>query len=284
VGGETELEFTGGIDGPSTLRALAAHTIPGAEVHDPVSGSHTRLIGSSRGLCHATVTIGHDRVLLTVDSTDETQRSEVEATVRRWLDLDTDLAPIVQALEGDPVIGPLIAARPGLRIVGYPDGFETAILIILGQQVSLAAGRTFGGRLVEKFGSAGPGELTAFPTPEQLADVPVEDLRVAVGITGSRARTLAAVSRAFASGFTLEPDGDHLLARATLLEMHGVGPWTADCLALRVLRDPDAFPSGDLVLRKALGGVTAKEAERMSQAWRPWRAYALFHLWTSTSY
>ncbi|HYN67254.1 MAG TPA: 3-methyladenine DNA glycosylase 2, partial [Ornithinibacter sp.] len=116
--------------------------------------------------------------------------------------------------------------------------------------------------------------LRAFPSPEALATLDPADLQRTVGITGARASTVVAIARAVTDG-TLTA-----ATRAGLLSIHGVGPWTADLVALRALRDPDVFPAGDLVLRKALGGVTAKEAATLARAWRPHRSLAVLHLWT----
>jgi len=112
----------------------------------------------------------------------------------------------------------------------------------------------------------------------------VDELRSAVGVTNARARTIHLVAEAFVEGLRLNSAVDPAEARAKLLEIAGVGPWTVEYLAVRALRDTDAFPGGDLVLRKALGGVSTREAESMSEAWRPWRAYALFHLWTASAF
>mgnify|MGYP003552924264 FL=1 len=280
---DIELEAEGGIEALAMLSALAAHAVPGVEAQDSAEGRHTRLVRTSAGERPVTVTIGDEGVTVSSEAGPEEQR-EINGVVRRWLDLDRDLSPVVEALSGDPVTGPLVEARPGLRIVGYPDGFEAAVMTVLGQQVSLAAGRTFGGRLTAAFGRCGPEGLTAFPSPGDLAGLSVEGVQAEVGLTGSRARTVTAVARAFEGGLRLDPEQDPVIARAELLAIPGVGPWTAECLAVRVLRDPDAFPAGDLVLRRALGGITTAEAAAMSVRWKPWRAYALFHLWTATSY
>ena len=280
---DIELETEGGIEAAEMLSALAAHAVPGVEAQDFAEGRHTRLVRTSAGERPVTVTIGDEGVTVSSEAGPEEQR-EINGVVRRWLDLDRDLSPVVEALSGDPVTGPLVEARPGLRIVGYPDGFEAAVMTVLGQQVSLAAGRTFGGRLADAYGRGGPHGLTAFPSPGDLPGLSAEEVRAEVGLTGSRARTVIAVAGAFEDGLILDPEQDPVIARAELLAIPGVGPWTAECLAVRVLRDPDAFPAGDLVLRRALGGITTAEAAAMSVRWKPWRAYALFHLWTATSY
>ncbi|QHC65774.1 3-methyladenine DNA glycosylase 2 [Rathayibacter sp. VKM Ac-2759] len=202
--------------------------------------------------------------------------------MRDWFDLDSDLAAIGRVLSRDPVLAPVIAARPGLRATQYPEAFEAAVMAVLGQQVSVAAARTFGARAAAAFGSAGVDGLGTFPGPEALLAPDPEVLRSAIGITNARARTVRAVATAFAGGLVLERGGDLAEQRRLLLAIPGIGPWTADYLRLRLLGDPDAFPAGDLVLRRALGGVTTAGAETASQAWRPHRAHAAFWLWAST--
>lgn len=277
-----ELRLTPPFDAEAALGNLRAHAIPGVEVVD--GSSITRIVSAASGPLAVTVTLAPDAVTASFAAGNAADAESVTRVIRRWFDLDLDPAQVAAVLGTDPVIGPLIARRPGLRVIGAPNPFETAVMTILGQQVSLAAARTFGGRLVAAFGESGPAALIAFPTPAALADATPEALQGAVGLTGARSRTLHGVASAFAGGLTLEPAGDFAETRARLLALPGVGPWTADYLAVRVLGDRDAFTASDLVLRRALGGVSAKAAEAASEAWRPWRAYALFHLWTSTSY
>ena len=196
------------------------------------------------------------------------------------------------------MLAPLVAARPGLRVVGSTDGWETAVTTVLGQQVSVAAARTFAGRLVALLGppadpslagtddGAGDpdGRPRTFPSPQAVAAVDPARLASAIGLTGARARTVRALAEAAADGLALGPDADPATVRAELLALPGIGPWTVDYLALRALGDRDACPSSDLVLRRALGGITAREVEAVSQRWRPWRAYAVTHLWTEAAY
>lgn len=202
--------------------------------------------------------------------------------VRAWFDLDSDIEAIGRQLARDPLLAPVVAARPGLRATQYPEAFEAAVMSVLGQQVSVAAARTFGGRAVAAFGTSGERGLGLFPSPRALLAAPLDELRAAIGVTSARARTVHAVAAAFAEGLVLDPAADLGLQRRLLLAIPGIGPWTADYLALRLLGDPDAFPAGDLVLRRALGGVTTAVAEAASQRWRPHRAHAAYLLWAST--
>lgn len=266
------------------LASLAAHAIPGLEATDHEARTHRRLLpGTSRPLL-ASVTFEPDRVLLTLDSDDPRERAHAAKTVRSWLDLDAMPAAIAAALGADPIIGPLIAARPGLRVIGYVDGFEGAAMTVIGQQVSLAAARTFAGRFVASFGEPGPEGWRAFPTPHAVAARAAEDIQRAVGLTGARARTLHALAEACASGLHIGPGADPAEVRAKLLALPGIGAWTADYLAMRALGERDAFPAGDLVLQRALGVRSVREVAAIAERWRPYRAYASFHLWTEHAY
>ncbi len=263
---------------------LANHAIPGCEVTDRPGRSHTRLLGTTGGPRRVTVTIRPDAVELVADTDDDGEFAELVRTSRSWLDLDTDTGAVARAFDRDPLLGPLVHRRPGLRVVGYPDAFEAAVMTVLGQQVSVAAGGTFGGRLAAAYGTPTPSGLVRFPTPEVLAVAPHEELRAAIGVTRTRAATVQNVARAVVAGLALDPGGDHVLLRKELLALPGIGPWSADYLAVRVLRDADAFTPGDLVARRAMGNPSIADAERLAEAWRPYRAYALFHLWTSATY
>ncbi|MFM2059249.1 MAG: hypothetical protein RLY71_3634 [Pseudomonadota bacterium] len=209
----------------------------------------------------------------------------VLAGVRRLCDLSGDPQAVAQAL------GPLAAGAPGLRVPGAFDGFEMAVRAVLGQQVTVRAAHTLASRLVAALGepidaafSPPSAALThLFPTPQRLAAAEVEQL-AALGIVRSRAAALIALAREVASGrLDLGPAADVAATLAQLQALPGIGPWTAQYLALRALGWPDAWPSGDVALRKALGGVSAAQAEQMSQAWRPWRSYAVLHLWRGAS-
>jgi 3-methyladenine DNA glycosylase/8-oxoguanine DNA glycosylase len=279
-----------------------AHAVPGldeVEVLADGSSRHRRLVSVDDGRHLLTVTLPTGDVGAPVVTSQGRPDGVAEAAAvgRRWLGLDADPAEGVAALADDPVLGPLVRARPHLRVPGSTDPFETAVLVVLGQHVSLAAGRVFAARLVAAHASAvgcpggGPGdhlgtqlgELRTFPGPEVLANLDPADLQRTVGITGARARTVVAIAEAVADGtLSLGPTRtpDFAEVRQRMLALPGVGPWTTDLVALRALRDPDVFVPGDLVLRKALGGVTATWAAELAQAWRPHRSLAVLHLWT----
>lgn len=210
--------------------------------------------------------------------------------VRRLLDLDADPHTIVEHLEEGP-LAELAHRNIGLRVPGAVDGFEQAVMTILGQQVTVAAARTFGQRLVEACGqplSERPAEIAepdavthVFPSPERLAET---DLR-AIGLTTRRQATIAALANAVNdSALDLSPGANREATRAALLELPGIGPWTAEIVAMRALADPDVFPAGDLILQRAAGdlGLPATPAALAEQAadWAPWRSYAAHLLWT----
>lgn len=276
------LDAPDGLDPVAILGSLAAHNVPGAEWTDAATFSHSRLVRGPRG--PRAVTLQFDRagidLEVAIDDSDPSERAaefrEITEIVRRWFDLEADLGPIREALGRDSLLAPLVAARPSLRVIGSPDRFQSAVTTVLGQQVSLAAGRTFAGRLVETFGEPGPNGLRSFPRPATLAAADPEVLRAALGLTGARARTVLALSQAWRDAGH-EPDVHELLS------IPGVGRWTVDYLSVR-FGNRDAFTPGDLVLRRALGGISPREAEARSEAWRPFRAYALVHLWTEAAY
>jgi 3-methyladenine DNA glycosylase/8-oxoguanine DNA glycosylase len=178
--------------------------------------------------------------------------------VVRVFDLGHDPAPLARALGPDPRLGPLLARAPGIRVPGAWSGWELAVRAVLGQQVSVAGAR----RTAEKLVAAHGG----FPPPEAVVGGPLPSMPAA------RERALRALATAVAGGLRLDPPLDVAATRAALLALPGFGPWTVEYIALRALRDPDAWPGTDLWLRRAAEGA---DPER----WRPWRAYAAMLLW-----
>jgi AraC family transcriptional regulator of adaptative response / DNA-3-methyladenine glycosylase II len=206
------------------------------------------------------------------------------ARVRRMFDADADPRLIHAHLARDPFLRKSIVRRPAQRVMGAFDPFEWAARAVLGQQVSVRAAQTIAGRLVARFGeplgARAVDEVThVWPDAARLAEANEERL-AAIGLTRARARTLLGLARAVADGtVVLDRSAGEATTRESLLALPGIGPWTADYIAMRSLGWPDAFPAGDLGLRKALGNVSAVDCERRSQRWRPWRAYAAAHLW-----
>lgn len=205
--------------------------------------------------------------------------------IRRMFDLDADPQAIARALGADSRLRPLLRKRPGLRLPSGWDGFEIAVRAIIGQQVSVAAARTLTARLAQRHGTPlpvpfGTGLAHLFPSAEALVDV---DL-TAIGLTRARAATINTMARALLEDrvdFRSERTLDDFTARWVALP--GIGPWTANYMAMRALGHPDAFPADDLVLQKAVptdgSRMTAKALTARAEAWRPWRAYAVIQLW-----
>jgi AraC family transcriptional regulator of adaptative response / DNA-3-methyladenine glycosylase II len=191
---------------------------------------------------------------------------------------------IGDAFAGDPVLGPLVRDRPGLRVPGAVDGDELAVRAVLGQQVSLAAARTGTAKLVRAYGDplpeawAGSGPTHTFPTARRLAELDPESLPM----PRARGRALVGLARTLADGdVRLDRGADRDAVRASLLALPGIGPWTADYVALRALGHPDAFLPHDIGVRDALRrlGRDPADASRLAAAWSPWRSYALLYLW-----
>lgn len=276
---------TGRLDPLMCLATLAAHAIPG--IDERVGDEHRRPVR----LDGRTATLGlrftDDAVLVrgVGDPLAADEEPAVAALVCRWFGLAEDLEPVNAHLSRDPLLARLVARRPALRRIGYPDAFEAAATTVLGQQVSVAAMRTFAGRLVARWGGTQVYGLHLFPSADVVARIPADELQAAIGLTRARTRTLLAVAGAFVeAGSGAAADGAFPLTRGQLLALPGIGPWSADYLAVRARLEPDAFTPGDLVLRRALGRISAREAEARAEAWRPYRAHALFHLWTGEAY
>ncbi|MFG2039864.1 DNA-3-methyladenine glycosylase family protein [Dactylosporangium sp. NPDC048998] len=274
------LDASGPFHHDAALAMLAAHAVPGAENTDREASTHTRVLPSTGGPTVVTITFDAGGVCVDLDADDATA-AEVSRRIRSWLDLDTDTALVDRTLIKDALLETLVARRPGIRLVGFPDEFEAVAATVIGQQVSLAAARTFAGRLVARYGTP-IDEFRTFPSAAVLADRDPDELQECAGLTRARAKTLHTVATEWA-------DGDRLAglaadeARRMLLAIPGVGPWTADYLLVRALQHPDTFAPGDLVARRALG-LDQQEAGRRASVWAPYRSYALLHLWTEAAY
>jgi AraC family transcriptional regulator of adaptative response / DNA-3-methyladenine glycosylase II len=273
-------------DWDAMLDFLAARAIPGIEYVSRGEWGRTIEIAGEQG----TVTVrpsGNRALGATICFPRLTALPHIIARLRRVFDLSADPLAIASHLAKDPALADLVAARPGLRVPGAWDGFELAIRAVLGQQITVGAARGLAGRLVAAFGAplAEPvGPLThVFPAPVTLANA---DL-AALGMPRTRAQTLSAVAAA------LIEDPDLFSARRSLEDavsklstIKGIGAWTANYIALRQLREPDAFPASDIGLLRALADETGRrpspdELAARAAAWRPWRAYAAQHLWAA---
>jgi AraC family transcriptional regulator of adaptative response / DNA-3-methyladenine glycosylase II len=205
--------------------------------------------------------------------------------VRDLFDLNARPDEISRQLRKDKFLAASVKANPGLRVPGAFNGFELALRAILGQQITVKAATTVACRFAEAFGepitTPFPELDRLSPEPSRIARASVDDL-APLGVNGARAKSIIALAQA-QKEFPIESgthhDPDATIAR--LAELPGIGQWTAHYIAMRALRWPDAFPKEDIAVRKNLGGVTARAAEEMSQAWRPWRSYAVLHLWKS---
>ncbi len=226
---------------------------------------------------------------LTVEGGGLLRLTDLLSRARRLCDLGADPLALAATLGTDTTLADLLAQRPGLRLPGSWDFFELAVRAVLGQQVSVVAARTLATRLVARCGETvetTDGQLThLFPSAAALAEADLDGL----GLTGARIATLRALAGEVAAG-RLAPSelGDLETAVARLTEIRGIGPWTAHYIAMRGLGETDAFPAGDLVVRQALANgtgnpISPRVAEECAAAWRPWRAYAVVHLWKSAA-
>ena len=274
-------------DAEALLAFLAARAVPLLEEVEGLVYRRTAALGDGAGLVEAEADPARSEIRLRLRGLPAGAALEATRRASRLFDADADPATIAAHLSADPLLAPLVARRPGLRVPGAWDPFETAVRTILGQQVSVKAARTLAARLVTRFGReltdrpASRGLTHLFPRPVDLADADV----AAIGLPAERAGAIRALAREVArSRLDLGPATSLEEAERRLAAIPGVGPWTASAIALRSLGEPDAFPAGDLALRKALAGSaglpSAAAAEARARAWRPWRAYALLHLWT----
>jgi AraC family transcriptional regulator, regulatory protein of adaptative response / DNA-3-methyladenine glycosylase II len=252
-------------DGRSVVGFLRARAVAGVE--EVTNGSYRRNVSFKNGSGVVSVRPKPGGVQADLDLEDPADADEAVARIRRLFDLDTDPGAIAAVLGSDPLLGPLVRGRPGLRVPGAMDGYELAVRAIVGQQVSVAGARTVLGRLVARFGG--------WPTPELLAGSDP------AGFPFPRARGAALVElarMAAAGDLRLEPDVDLAETRSLLLAIPGVGPWTVSYIGMRALGDRDAFLPGDVAVRRALERLGG---EPDHDRWRPWRSYAVMHLWRS---
>lgn len=277
------LPFDGPLDWPALARYFAARAIPGVEAVDGEVYRRTVVVDGDPGVLELSEG-GDDHLLLRAHLPHWEGLIHVVTLARRLAGLDADVETPRATLADDPIAGPLLAARPGLRPPGAWDGFEIGVRGILGQQVSVARATNLAGRLVAQLGTPvsglAPLALThTFPTPETVADADLAGL----GLPGARAAAIRAFARAVADGALRVDHSVGLDALvADVCAIRGLGPWTAHYLALR-LGEPDAFPSSDLGLRRAAGDgadpLSANEMARLAERWRPWRAAVATRLW-----
>jgi AraC family transcriptional regulator of adaptative response / DNA-3-methyladenine glycosylase II len=270
---------------PEMLRYLAGRSLAGVECVCGPCYLRTAALGKHRGWVRVEPVEGRNALAVELSLSLVPVLPGLLARLRNLFDLNARPDVIVRHLGGDARIGPAIRRCPGLRVPGAFHGFELAVRAVLGQQVSVRAATTVAGRMAAAFGqpieTPFPGLNRLSPTPERLAAVDIAEL-AALGIPGKRAETVRTLARAAAAGqLPLEPGpapGDTL---GRLLQLPGVGEWTAQYIVMRAARWPDAFPHGDLGLRNGMGEMSSGQLLRTAEAWRPWRAYAAMHVWHS---
>lgn len=273
-------------DWAAMLGFLSVRAITGLET--VVAGVYRRSI-SVAGI-HGWISVepgAGDWLEVTVDFPEPCAMPEIERRLRRMFDLDAVPEVINAQLAQDPLMAQLVAARPGLRLPGTWDGLELAIRAVLGQQITVVAAIRLAGKLVAQYGQAlstpHAGITHLFPTPEVLAAADLATL----GMPKARGRTLSGVAQALLDDPQLfQPKASLKDGVARLVALPGIGEWTAQYIAMRQLREADAFATGDIGLINALaalegGPVSARQLLARAEAWRPLRAYAAQHLWTS---
>ncbi len=282
---DVSLHFQPPLDAASLLEFFNRRAIAGVEEVFPGGYRRSLRLLHGAGIVELRAAAGHIAARYWLGDA----RDEQEAIVRSRAMLDLDATPdeVLAALGDDELIGPLVAANPGLRVPGTPDPHELAARAVLGQQVSLRGAATLAARLVSAYGEplARPvGAVThLFPPAAVLSGADPGRLAMPAG----RKRALYALSSALASGqLVLDPDADRAQTRARLQELPGIGSWTADYIAMRALGDADAFLSSDLGVRRALAllGRDARTSavRELAERWRPYRAYAFAHLLAAT--
>ena len=274
------------------LDLFAGRAAPGVEqVQDGVY-RRTAAFGDARGWIEVTGGAGnaaragtrHRHLDVRVSASLGAHLMRIAAAVRRMFDLDADPATIARALGADPMLRRAMRAKPGLRVPGAWQPWEIALRAIVGQQVSVAAATTIVGRIVARTGDAVETPFEAlrmlFPSPAAVAAADLSG----IGMPSARVATVQRFAAGLADGsIALETMGSADEIVRSLCAIPGIGPWTAEYIALRALGEPDAFPAGDLGLRKALGnGTPARERDvaAAAEAWRPWRGYAAMYLWS----
>jgi AraC family transcriptional regulator of adaptative response / DNA-3-methyladenine glycosylase II len=280
------LRYQSPYDWPAMLDFLRRRAIPGIESVGADRYARTICLDGVQGTLAIAPAKGN-ALQVTVRFPRLSALPIIIARIRRVFDLASDPVVIGAHLANDPALAPLVRARPGLRVPGAWDGFELAMRAVLGQQITVAGAVRLAGRLVAAYGQPmeqADGELThVFPQPLALATADLSSL----GMPRSRAATLSAVAAAATADrrlFDATSGLDDAVRR--LRAIRGIGEWTAQYIALRQLREPDAFPAADIVLMRAMARLDGREYSSAqllarAEAWRPWRAYAAQHLWTS---
>jgi AraC family transcriptional regulator, regulatory protein of adaptative response / DNA-3-methyladenine glycosylase II len=271
-------------DAAQVLAFLATRAVPGIESADVAS--FRRVLALPYGPGVARLELLPDRVDADLWLTDMRDLATAVQRCRALTDLDADPQAVAEVLGADDRLGSLVAAQPGTRVPGHVDGFELAVRAVLGQQVTVKHGRDLVGAVVRKYGTeiadlAGwDGPAWTFPTPEALVGADPASF----GVPAARGRAVVALAEAIAAGTVrLDPGADRDETREALCALPGIGPWTAGYIAMRALSDPDTFLGGDVIVRHAMRSLglpaTPAGADAHAARWRPWRSYAVMHLW-----
>jgi len=268
---------------PALLQFFRLRAIPGVEAVDGDGYSRTVSVDGETGWLSVAPEPGGNALMLSV-SLAGGDAADTAARVRRLFDLDVDYRAVRDGLSADPLLDGIMAVTPGMRLPGAWDPFEFAVRAVLGQQISVKAATTIAGRVAAAFGdpleSGVAGLDRVFPTASTLAAADLSGL----GLTRRRAQTLSNLAAEVAADPSLLERGDGVDGFVERFRrLPGIGPWTAQYVALRALGEPDAFPASDLGLMKALGLSSAREVLARAEPWRPWRGYAAVHLWHSLS-
>ena len=278
-----QLSYRPPFDWEGILKFLAGRMIRDVEFVTAESYARTVRLGKHTGWIKATHAPEKRSLLVEFTHTLSPVLPALLGRLRNLFDLAARPDLIAAHLMKDPLLRKSVAKNPGLRVPGAFDGFEMAIRAILGQQITVKAATTIAGRFADAFGEKIETpfpELTRLsPLAARVARARIEDV-AKLGIISTRAASIIALARAFESGaLKLDAGASPEADIEKLMTLPGIGQWTAHYIAMRASRWPDAFPTGDIGVRNNLGGVSAKQADEMSQAWRPWRSYAVMHIW-----
>ena len=279
-----QLSYRPPYDWNGVLTFLGARALKGVEWVTADAYARTVAIGDAKGWIRVTHARKKHVLMVQFTHTLTPVLPALLGRVRALFDLDARPDLISRQLARDARLTDVVKSNPGMRVPGAFDGFEMGVRAILGQQVTVKAATTIACRFVEKFGVpivtpfAELNRLT--PAADRVAAASIDDI-AKLGVVAARARSIIAMAKAHHDGM-LSLDRSHHRpdeAIVRLMELPGIGPWTAQYIAMRALRWPDAFPKEDIAVRNNLGAVTALRAEELSQAWRPWRSYAVMHVW-----
>ena len=264
------------------LQFLTQRAIPGVEAIEANTYARRIALNGSHGSLRVTPHEGSTALRVEIVFPEPRWLFQIIERVRHMFDLTADPREISAQLSNDPFLSARVEAMPGLRVPGCWDGFELAVRAVLGQQISLAGASTLAGRLVQSFGTkvSDDAPLThLFPPPERLAEADI----ARIGLPSSRAETIRNLARSVANGrLTFDSVQDIAEFRSRLMEIPGIGDWTAQYIAMRALGDTDAFPAGDLHIVRSMSLTSARDSARRAEGWRPWRAYAAMYIWQTS--